>query len=276
MLGLWTLDTIEWDKFDASKVDAETLAAVKAASLVEINAADYVDYLSKVFSDDAEMLEAIRQWGQEEIQHGQALGRWAEMADPTFNLEDAFRRFRAGYKINEGADQSVRGSRAGELVARCVVESGTSTFYMGIRDEIQEPVLRQIAGLISADEFRHYRLFYEGFLKYEPVDGPNRFRRLSIAFTRMKEAEDDELAYAYYCGNVLEQDEANTPYVRSKYSKAYSAGVLRFYRREHLRKAVAMVSKAGGLKPTGFLSRAIARIAWWVFTFRSPQKAQAA
>ncbi len=276
MLGLWTLDDVEWDKFDRSKVDDETLRSVKAAALVEFNAADYVDYLSKVFHDDAEMLEAVRQWGEEETQHGRALGRWAEMADPTFSLDDAFARFRAGYQIHEGADESVRGSRAKEMVARCVVESGTSTFYMGMRDEMEEPVLRQIAGLISADEFRHYRLFYEAFLKYEPVDKPSFFSRLWIALTRVQEAEDDELAFAYYCANVAPDEESGTPYDRDAYSKAYSRGILRFYRWPHLRKAVAMVAKAGGLKPTGLVSRALAQFIWWALTVRSGVKGAAA
>ncbi len=268
MLGLWTLDSVDWDKFDPSKVDAETLRSVKAAAMVEFNAVAYVDYLSKVFADDPEMLESIRQWGEEETQHGQALGRWAEMADPTFSFEDAFARFQAGYQANEGAEDSVRGSRAGEMVARCVVESGTSTFYAGIRDEIEEPVLRQIAGFISADEFRHYRMFYEGFLRYEDDTQMSPLQRLMIAVTRVQEAEDDELAYAYYCGNVSREEEAEKPYDRAVYSKAYSAGILRFYRWPHLKKAVAMIAKAGGLKPTGWASRGLARIIWMVLALR--------
>ena len=38
----WTLDDIPWSRFDASRVDPTLLAAVKAASLVEYNAPDYV------------------------------------------------------------------------------------------------------------------------------------------------------------------------------------------------------------------------------------------
>ncbi len=74
------------------------LAAVKAAALVEYNAPDYVTYLKRVFADAGpETLASIEQWGAEESQHGRALGRWAEIADPSFKLEDAFARFRKGY-----------------------------------------------------------------------------------------------------------------------------------------------------------------------------------
>ena len=74
------------------------LAAVKAAALVEYNAPDYVTYLKRVFADAGqETLASLEQWGREEAQHGRALGRWAEMADPGFKLEEAFARFRKGY-----------------------------------------------------------------------------------------------------------------------------------------------------------------------------------
>ena len=56
---------------------------------------------------------------------------------------------------------SRRGSRAGELVARCVVEIGTSAYYTALREAAQEPVLQEICRHIAADELRHYRLFYK-------------------------------------------------------------------------------------------------------------------
>jgi hypothetical protein len=60
----WTLDDVQWSKFDASKVDPGLLQAVKAASLVEFNAPDYVIYLKRVFKDSgAETLANIEQWG---------------------------------------------------------------------------------------------------------------------------------------------------------------------------------------------------------------------
>src|SRR6185437_15106381 len=161
----WTLDEISWRMFDASSVDPTMLAAIKAAALVEYNAPDYVTYLKRVFSDSPpETLTWIERWGTEESQHGKALGRWAEMADPSFKLDEAFARFRKGYKpahFGEAGTESVRGSKRGEMIARCVVESGTSSYYAAIRDATDEPVLKEVAGRISSDEYRHYKLFYE-------------------------------------------------------------------------------------------------------------------
>ena len=96
----------------------------------------------------------------EEIQHGMALGRWAQLADPAWDFDAAFARFRAGYKLPLEATGSVRGSQAGEMMARCIVETGTSSYYSALKDATDEPVLKQICAKIAADEFRHYKLFY--------------------------------------------------------------------------------------------------------------------
>ena len=92
------------------------------------NATDYVEYLRKVFANEPEMMKSLARWGTEEVQHGEALGRWAEMADPTFNFQEAFARFRKAYRpahfIN--ADGSVRGSRVGELIARAVKDPASA------------------------------------------------------------------------------------------------------------------------------------------------------
>ena len=65
------------------------------------------------------------------------------------------------------AEGSVRGSRRGEMIARCVVESGTSSYYSAIRDATDEPLLKEIAGRIAADEYRHYKLFYDTLHKQD-------------------------------------------------------------------------------------------------------------
>src|SRR5436309_1605085 len=89
----WTLDDVGWERFDGSRVEPGLLAAVKAASLVEFAAPDYVTYLKRIFhNSDAKTIADIERWGREEIQHGLALGRWAELADRTFDFKSAFAR----------------------------------------------------------------------------------------------------------------------------------------------------------------------------------------
>src|SRR6202012_1713504 len=100
----------------------------------------------------------------------------------------------------------VRGSRRGEMIARCVVESGTSSYYSAIRDATDEPVLKEIAGRISADEYRHYKLFYDVLNKQDEPE-MSFPKRLWVAIGRVTESNDDELAYAYYAANVPKDQE---------------------------------------------------------------------
>ena len=50
--------------------------------MVERNGADYEAYLCNVFADDPAFQAAARAWAAEEVQHGEALARWATLADP--------------------------------------------------------------------------------------------------------------------------------------------------------------------------------------------------
>jgi hypothetical protein len=261
----WTMDDVHWTLFDPSKVEPRLLAAVKAAALVEYNAPDYVTYLKRIFANSGpETLASIEQWGREEAQHGRSLGRWAEMADPAFKLEEAFARFRKGYTPAHFAiteDSSVRGSRRGEMVARCVVESGTSSYYSAIRDACDEPVLEEIAGRIAADEYRHYKLFYDT-LNAQSEPDLSFWKKLWIAVGRVRESDDDELAYAFYCANVSPEEEAAKPYDRRKYSRLAGQASMAVYRRHHIQKLVQMVIKVVGANPHGWLANMAGALLW--------------
>ena len=232
----WTMDDVHWELFDPSKVEPNLLAAVKAAALVEYNAPDYVTYLKRVFADaGSQVLDALDRWGREETQHGRALGKWAETADPDFKLQEAF--------------------------ARCVVESGTSSYYSAMRDATEEPVLQEIAGRIAADEYRHYKLFYD-ILGAQSEPDLGFWKKLGIAIGRVRESDDDELAFAYYCANVPSEREAVTPYNRKKFSKAASRASMAVYHRKHIDKLVQMVVKAIGADPHGWMANLMGALIW--------------
>ena len=264
----WKLEDVSWDVFQPDAVDPVMLAAIKAAALVEYNAPDYVTYLKRVFCDAGPaILAEIERWGGEESQHGRALGRWAETADPSFKLEEAFARFRKGYTPAHFADLeaegSVRGSRRGEMVARCVVESGTSSYYSAIRDATDEPVLKEIAGRIAADEYRHYKLFYDILHMQDEPELPF-WRKLWLAVGRVRESDDDELAYAYYCANIRPEEEAAKPYDRAHYSRLAARTGMTIYRRRHIQKLVQMVAKVIGANPHGALAHWGGALLWRV------------
>lgn len=262
--GNWTLDDIPWDRFDPALVDPDLLRIAKAASMVEHNAGDYVAYLCNVFSDDTAFQRTARVWGDEEVQHGQALGRWAELADPSFDFASSFKRFQEGYHIPVDSAESVRGSRVGELIARCVVETGTSSFYSALADAAEEPVFKDICRRIAADEFRHYKLFYDQANIYAEHERLSPARRLLISVSRVMETEDDELAYAYYAAHGGDE-----PYDRKVNNREYMARAYQVYRRQHIERGISMIMKAVGLNPRGWLSRLLSGGFWRFVRFRA-------
>jgi rubrerythrin len=221
--------------------------------MVERNAADYTQYLKNVFQGDDRFHALAAQWQDEEVQHGDVLGRYCELADPQFRFHERFKRFTDGYRIPVEATASVRGSLTGELLARCIVETGTSSLYSALRDATDEPVLKAICHRIAGDEFRHYKWFYDYMKDYMAKEGVGILRRAVVAAGRIREADDDELAFAYHAAN----DSADMPYERERCTRAYAGRAFRHYQPKHTERAVNMVLKVVGIDPQGwFGSRA--------------------
>jgi hypothetical protein len=263
-MGSWTLDDVRWSQFDRTSLDPALVRLAKAASLVEYNGAAYAGHLCRIFDGDPEFQRAARRWGAEEIRHGRALARWATLADPSFDFEAAFARFTQAFHVDFDSDRSRRGSRAGEMVARCMVEVGTSSYYSALHEAAREPVLQQICRYIAADEVRHYRLFRRTLEHYAARERIGRLRRIAIAAGRIAEAQDDELACAYWAAN-----EAGLPYDRRRCSRAYARRAFPLYREHHVARAVAMIFKAVGLAAGGRLARGASRLVWRALRHRA-------
>ena len=259
----WRLDDIPWHLFLPEHVDSAIVPIIKAASMVEYQSADYAAYLCSVFFDDDEFCAAVRDWEVEEVQHGCALCRWAELADADFDFSSTFQRYREAHTLPMDAVNSVRGSRTGELVARCVVEVGTSSYYSALRDSIDEPVLKYICHRIAGDEYRHYKLFFSHLKRYQARESLPIWRRIYVALSRLAEGEDDELAFAFHCGTGSTAD-----YDRQKAFRGYCQSVLPLYERLHVQRGFSMVLKAAGIKPCGLMGRLATACAWRLFKRR--------
>jgi hypothetical protein len=260
----WRIEDVAWDRFDPAAVDTALIPLVKAAAMVERNGTDYALYLGGVFNDDPDFRQAADTWALEEVQHGDALAKWATLADPSWDFAAAFDRYRTGYTINTEADASIRGSRTGELIARCMVETGTSSYYTAMAEATDEPVLKQVCKLIAADEYRHFKLFYDHMRRYLSRENLSMLARLRIALGRIGESEDDELAYAYHCGNEPE----TVTYQHNRCIASYMALAMGFYRYRHVERSTGMVLKAVGLPPRGRLSLVATKLAWHLLQWR--------
>ena len=163
------------------------------------------------------------------------------------------------------AQVSTRGSRAGELIARCMVETGTSSYYTALAEAAEEPVLKAICQRIAADELRHYKLFYTHLKGYLAQEKMNTFQRVRVALGRISETEDDELACAYYAANAAPADSYN----RVRHSREYLSRTYGYYRQHHMDRVVGMVFKACGLRPQSLPFRFSQMLVWWLFASRT-------
>jgi len=259
----WSVDDLPWQDLDRSKVTPEMVSLAKAACMVEHNGYDYGRYLREVFPDDEAFKKAIDTWEVEEVKHGEALRKWAETVDPAFDFEKSFRMFTEGYKLPLNVDGSVRGSRSGELVARCIVEVGTSSYYTALANATQEPVFKALCLKIAADEFRHYKLFYTHLKEYLEREKLGAFKRFRIALGRVTESEDDELSYAYYAAHYTGE-----PYDRETFIRIYQKKALAVYKRENVERMMAMIWKVIGIKPYDRVQRLSTDIAWGLLKFK--------
>lgn len=265
-MARWTVDSIHWENFDRTKVNADLLALAKTASVVEYNSADYVTYLRNVFQGDEEFCKQIDIWGDEEIQHGLALGKWAEMADPTFNFEKALARFRAAYQVPLNTSESVRGSRSAELVARCMVEVGTTTYYSSLRDASEEPVFKEICHLIAVDEIHHFNLFYRALPKFLELDPMTKWQRAKVAISRAIEAEDEELMFAYAATNTQDDVRAENMPV---YLREYMGRAIPLYTHKNFLKGMSLAVRAIGVDHIKWLPSSITTAALGIFRFKA-------
>lgn len=263
---------MDWDSFDPARLDPDIIPVVKAASVVERNGVDYAVYLNNVFFDDPAFQAAADNWAIEEVQHGDALGRWAMMADPTWNYPEAFARYRESYKLELEVDRSIRGSRTGELIARCMVETGTSSFYTALADATDEPLLKAICRQIAADEYRHFKLFYDHMHRYLKRERLGVWQRARIALGRVTETEDDELASAYHTTN----EPPGVPYDHRRCIAAYMARAMRVYQLRHTTRVTGMILKTIGVAPHGWVHALIAQVIYRAIRLRQKKFARQA
>ena len=174
----WTLADIQWHHIDHDRARNNPLTyyVVTAASFVETAADLYTANLVEHFPDPVAQRWLIKYWQPEELQHGRALRTYVETVWPELDWTRHYNNFFAEYSRLCTLEE-LEPSRALEMVARCVVETGTSTFYTALHNISDEPILRKLTGLIRQDEVSHYNHFRHFFEEYKQQE---HIRRLDI------------------------------------------------------------------------------------------------
>jgi hypothetical protein len=189
----WTLADIPWNCIDHERARTDPLIyyTVAAASFVETAADLYTANLVEHFPDPEAQQWLMNHWQPEELQHGLALRTYVETVWPELDWPYHYGKFLAEYSrlcTLENLEQS----RALEMVARCVVETGTSSFYAALRQGSSEPVLANLAGLISQDEVRHYSHFRRFFQMYQKQEHIGRIGIIRSLYKRITAVENED------------------------------------------------------------------------------------
>lgn len=195
----WSVDDIPYHRVrpEAVRADEYLLYLVTAASFVEITSDLFTRNLVEYFDDDPALQAWLQEvWEPEEVQHGQALKRYVETVWPEFDWEGAYRRFFDEYSRFCQTDL-LAPTPALELASRCVVETGTSTFYTALARFSPEPVLSELAGRIKTDEVRHFRRFYHDFLTRADAEGLGRLKLIHTLWDRLGEVEQEDAYFAF-------------------------------------------------------------------------------
>ncbi|MBN3854614.1 MULTISPECIES: ferritin-like domain-containing protein [unclassified Paraburkholderia] len=194
----WRIEDIDLTRIDRQRAAAneDLLLLLCASSFIESGSDLYTSNLSVFFNGDPEVSDWLNnEWEHEEMQHGRALKTYINYVWPEFDWDTAFKNFFEEYSKTCSFEEFEK-TRALEMVARCVVETGTATLYRAIGECSNEPVLKEITDNIRSDEVRHYKHFFKYFKKYNQVEGQGRLAVLGALMRRVMEIknEDSEIA----------------------------------------------------------------------------------
>jgi len=220
----WRLQDIDFSRLERDKVrgDDALFFLLATSALVEAATHHYASNLIDYYAGDAELATWLRaQWQPEELQHGEALRAYVEAVWPEFSWDRAFGGFYPEYAA-ACTQEELEPSRALEMAARCVVETGTSTLYQTLNTYATEPVLREITARLKSDEVRHYSYFYDAYRRYCAENGrPPRWKVGRALLRRVLEAFSDDGDIAFrHAWNGRHPDRPSTPEDYKTFQKA--------------------------------------------------------
>jgi hypothetical protein len=222
----WRIEDIDLTRIDRAQaaMNEDLLLLLCAASFIESGSDLYTSNLSEFFNDDPEVSTWLNDhWEHEELQHGRALKTYISYVWPEFDWDRAFASFFEEYSKTCSVEDFEK-TRALEMVARCVVETGTATLYRAINECSSDPVLKEITDNIRSDEVRHYKNFLKFFKKYNQIEGNGRWAVLGALTRRVIEIknEDSEIALRHVFTFRYPDQMQNTVQLRQKAARVNS------------------------------------------------------
>ncbi|QRX81954.1 ferritin-like domain-containing protein [Glaciimonas sp. PAMC28666] len=194
----WRIEDLAFSTIDVAAVrsDENLFYLATCASFVESGSDLYTQNLIAYYGDDPEISDWLtHHWEVEELQHGNALRAYVAHVWPEFEWQIAYNDFLEEYS-RYCKVELLEPSKALEMVARCVVETGTATFYQALARSSTEPVMRNLATRIANDEVNHYKHFFRYFRRLRQKEGLSRRHIFGALSRRTLEMKTEDSACA--------------------------------------------------------------------------------
>ena len=190
----WRIEDIDFSAIDRSAIEhnEDLFFLLMSASFIETGSDTYAANLAEHYAAYPEIATWLKEhWEAEELQHGRALRAYVETVWPDFPWQQAYDSFFAEYSKICTMEELYPDQRL-EMVARCVVETGTTAYYHTLRELSGEPVLSQLLGNIRNDEVSHFKHFLKYFKELQDESPVGRARIAKALYGRLKELRESD------------------------------------------------------------------------------------
>ncbi|MGS0743763.1 ferritin-like domain-containing protein [Glaciimonas sp. GG7] len=245
----WTIADLAFSTIDVDKTrsDENLFYLAACASFVESGSDLYTQNLIAYYNDDPEITAWLTcYWEVEELQHGKALQAYIAHVWPEFPWQLAYASFLEEYS-GYCKVELLEPSKALEMVARCVVETGTATFYQALARSTDEPVMRDLASRIANDEVNHYKHFFSYFQRLRQKEDLSRRHIFGALRRRTLEMKTEDSACALRHVLAFRDPEHARDPVRIKAISAMMNATVRTHLRAEM--TIKMMLRPLGLPP---------------------------
>ena len=190
----WQISDIRYDCIDHAAIahHEDMFYLLMSASFVETGSDTYAANLGAHYAAYPDIQDwLVDQWEHEELQHGASLRRYVQAVWPGFPWQQAYDSFFAEYSQLCTVEELFPDRRL-EMVARCVVETGTTAYYHTLRAFSDEPVLTELLGHIRSDEVGHFKHFLAYFKTLQAEAPVARTRIAAVLYSRLKELRESD------------------------------------------------------------------------------------
>ena len=190
----WKIADIRYEAIDHAAIvhNEDMFYLLMSASFIEMGSDTYAANLGEHYADYPGIQGwLVDEWEHEEMQHGESLRRYVEAVWPSFPWQQAYDSFFAEYSQLCTMEELFADRRL-EMVARCVVETGTTAYYHTLRGLSDEPVLTELLSHIRSDEVGHFKHFLAYFKTLQAEQPVGRTRIAGALYSRLKELRESD------------------------------------------------------------------------------------